>query len=123
MRLSILNLVGAGTLLAASVCSGDTQRPIMREFDILRAFPPGRLAALSRGDFPDAHGLTGSNRSNCSWLEAGPQRGSCRAVIAAVMAGNFTAADDAWRGIDVAFAHQLADGGFEAETRPQWYQC
>jgi len=118
MRLSILNLVGAGTLLAASVCTSDTQRPIMREYDILRAFPPGRLAALSRGDFPDARGLTGSNRATGRWLEAGPQRGSCRAVIAAVVAGNLTAADDAWRGIDVAFAHQRADGGFEAEIRP-----
>jgi hypothetical protein len=39
-------------------------------------------------------------------------------VIAAVVAGNLAAADDAWRGIDEAFAHQRADGGFEAETRP-----
>jgi len=39
-------------------------------------------------------------------------------VIAAVVAGNLAAADDAWRGIDVAFAHQRADGGFEAVERP-----
>src|SRR5208283_1147438 len=103
---------------AASVCGGDTPRPALREYDILRDFPPGRLAALSSGDFPDVHGLTGSNRSNGSWLEVGPQRGSCRGVIAAVVAGNLVAADDAWRGIDVAFAHQRADGGFKAEIRP-----
>jgi hypothetical protein len=118
MRHFILNLVGAGAFLAASVCGGDTPHPAPREYDILRAFPAGRLAALSSGDFPDAHGFTGSNRANGSWLEAGPQRGSCRAVIAAVVAGNLTAADDAWRGIDVAFAHQRADGSFEAEIRP-----
>ena len=118
MRHFILTIVGAGAILAASVCIGETPRPALREYDILRAFAAGRLAALSSGDFPDVHGLTGSNRANGSWLEAGPQRGSCRAVIAAVVAGNLAAADDAWRGIDVAFAHQRADGSFGAEIRP-----
>lgn len=88
------------------------------EYEVLRAFPPGRLAALSAGDWPDKQGFTGGNRGLGKWLEAGPQRGSCRAVIAAVVAGNLSAADDAWRGIDTAFAHQRPDGGFEAETRP-----
>jgi hypothetical protein len=101
----------------AALAATPTRAPL-REYDILRAFPPGRLAALSAGDFPDAKGLTGSNRQNGSWLESGPQRGSCRAVIAAVVADNLVAADDAWRGIDTAFAHQRADGGFEARVRP-----
>jgi hypothetical protein len=35
-----------------------------------------------------------------------------------VVADDLAAADDAWRGIDVAFAHQHGDGGFEAEIRP-----
>ena len=96
----------------------DVPAPAIREYDVLRAFPPGRLAALSGGDYPDANGLTGSNRANGSWLEAGPQRGCCRGVIAAVIADNLPAADEAWRGIDVAFAHQRSDGGFEAEIRP-----
>ena len=118
MKTLQLVLVGAGALLSASVYGGDVPRAAPREYDILRAFPPGRLAALCRNDFPDAHGLTGGNRGNGSWLEAGPQRGSCRAVIASVVADNLAAADDAWRGIDVAFAHQRADGGFDAEIRP-----
>ena len=63
-------------------------RAPLREYDILRAFPPGRLAALSAGDVPDAKGLTGSNRAHGSWVESGPQRGSCRAVISAVVAGD-----------------------------------
>jgi len=92
--------------------------PRPTEYEILRAFPTGRLAALSSNDYPDAQGLTGTNHINGSWLEAGPQRGSCRGVIAAVVAGNLPLADQAWRGIDVAFAHQLPDGGFEAEVRP-----
>jgi hypothetical protein len=118
MRFPLLKIVVASGFLAVSVCGGDSPRPALREYDILRSFPAGRLEALSRGDFPDEHGLTGGNRANGSWLEAGPQRGSCRGVIAAVVAGNLAAADDAWRGIDVAFAHQRADGGFEAEIRP-----
>lgn len=105
-------------LLLIATRGAESPAPTVREYDILRAFPAGRLAALSRSDFPDARGLTGSNRSIGSWVEAGPQRGSCRAVIAAVVADNLRAADDAWRGIDVAFAHQRPDGGFEAETRP-----
>ncbi len=104
--------------LALPLFAADTVRAPLREFDVLRSFPPGRLAALSANDMPDAKGLTGSNRGNGSWLEAGPQRGSCRAVIAAVVAGDLAAADAAWRGIDVAFAHQRDDGGFEAEVRP-----
>jgi hypothetical protein len=39
-------------------------------------------------------------------------------VIAAVVADDLSKADQAWRGIEVAFAHQRADGGFEAEVRP-----
>ncbi len=118
MRFPFLHLVSAGVFLALTVAAGAAPRPKLSEYEVLRAFPPGRLAALSSGDYPDKHGLTGSNRANGSWLEAGPQRGSCRGVIAAVAAGNLAAADDAWRGIEVAFAHQRADGGFQAELRP-----
>ena len=105
-------------LLGVSTRAANTNRPSRVEYDVLRSFPPGRLAALSAHDKPDAKGLCGGNRVNGSWLEAGPQRGSCRAVIAAVVAGDLAAADAAWRGIDVAFEHQRPDGGFEAEIRP-----
>ncbi|NOS68401.1 MAG: hypothetical protein HOP33_00530 [Verrucomicrobia bacterium] len=105
-------------LLGISAFGADTNRSVLREYDVLRSFPPGRLAALSTHDKPDAKGLSGGNRAIGSWIEAGAQRGSCRAVIAAVVAGDLAAADDAWRGIDVAFAHQRDDGGFEAELRP-----
>ncbi len=96
----------------ASAPSAPAPRAPLREYDILRAFPPGRLAAVSARDIPDAKGLTGNNRAHGSWIEAGPQRGSCRALIAAVVADDLAAADRAWHGIDVAFAHQRADGGF-----------
>jgi hypothetical protein len=111
---------GTIALLSAFAAANADDRAASRpsEYEILRAFPPGRLAALSSGDYPDAKGLTGTNRVTGSWLEAGPQRGSCRGVIAAVVAGDLAKADDSWRGIEVAFAHQLPDGGFEAEIRP-----
>ncbi len=90
----------------------------LSEYEILRSFPPGRLEALTASDMPDAQGFTGGNRTVGHWLEAGPQRGSCRAVIGAVVAGDLARADRAWRGIEVAFAHQREDGGFTAEIRP-----
>ncbi len=88
------------------------------EYAVLRSFPPGRLAELSRWDKPNADGLSGNNAINGKWLEAGGQRGSCRGVAAAIIADDLAAADDAWRGIDTAFAHQRPDGGFLAEIRP-----
>lgn len=94
-------MVGSAYLLIASAASAESTRPlVLREYDLLRSFPPGRLAALSAGDKPDTQGFTGSNRAAHSWHGAGAQRGSCRAVIAAVVAGDLEAADDAWRGID-----------------------
>lgn len=108
----LLALLPAGGALAAPA----TTRPT--EYEILRAFPPGRLAALTSSDMPDAKGLNGANRINGSWLEAGPQRGACRRVIAAVVADDLPAADRAWRGIEVAFEHQQPDGSFSAELRP-----
>lgn len=109
------NIIVLALALAFTTTGNAAPLVAPREYDILRAFPPGRLAALSAGDVPDAKGFTGSNRLHGTWVESGPQRGSCRAVIAAVVAGDLPAADDAWRGIDVAFAHQRADGGFESK--------
>ena len=105
-------------LLVLPAFGGEPTHAPPNENDLLRSFPPGRLAALCAYDQPDAKGLTGSNRTNGSWLEAGPQRGSCRAVVAAVVAGDMAAADAAWRGIEVAIEHQREDGGFDAEIRP-----
>lgn len=118
MKLNLFPFAAGLLLTLAAAVAADPARPALREYDILRAFPPGRLAALAAGDMPDAQGLTGSNHLNGSWLESGPQRGSCRGVIAGVVADDLALADRAWLGIDVAFAHQRADGGFEAALRP-----
>jgi len=92
--------------------------PRLREYDVLRSLPSGWLEEISRNDMPDSQGLAGGNRVQGRWIEAGAQRGSCRAVIAAVMAGDLDRADRAWRGIDVTFQHQREDGGFTATERP-----
>ena len=116
--MKIRPLSSVALFLLAAATAFTAQRPALREYDILRAFPPGRLAALSAGDVPDEKGFTGSNHQHGAWVESGPQRGACRGVIAAVVAGDLAAADNAWRGIDVAFAHQRAsDGGFESVPR------
>jgi hypothetical protein len=112
LRLCLIALAFA----AGGVSAADL--PPRREYDVLKAFPPGRLAYLHRADTPDAAGLTGTNRATGRWLEVGPQRGSCRGVLAAVVAGDLELADRCWRGIDLAFSHQRADGSFEAEIRP-----
>jgi len=70
------------------------------------------------GDLPDAKGFVGSNRIMDSWIEAGTQRGSCRAVIAGVVVDDLVArtmAGVAWK---QPFASPARDGGFEANDRP-----
>ncbi|HWL16052.1 MAG TPA: hypothetical protein VNR00_10640 [Opitutus sp.] len=119
VALCCFTLLPAGLASAAPAAAGEAGAASRAtEYEVLRAFPSGRLSALTENDYPDARGLTGSNRKNGSWLEAGPQRGSCRALIGAVVAGDLAAADRAWVGITTAFAHQRADGGFVAEVRP-----
>jgi hypothetical protein len=39
-------------------------------------------------------------------------------VIAGVVTDDLAFADNAWRGVETTFAHQRADGGFEANDRP-----
>jgi len=92
--------------------------PTLREYDVLRSLPAGWLEWLSQNDLPDDQGLAGGNRGQGRWIEAGSQRGSCRAVIAAVVAGDLARADRAWKGVEVTFEHQRDDGGFVATERP-----
>lgn len=113
MSLRTLALVLVCLMLGTTGGSAQRRAP-MREYDVLKQFPPGRLVVES----PDVQGLMGTNRIHGTWIEAGPQRGSCRSVIYAVVHDDLKAADDAWRGIDVAFAHQMDDGRFEAHIRP-----
>ena len=77
-----------GMLVGPALLRADSPMRTPTEYEVLRSFPPGRLAVLTANDMPDAQGLTGGNRGVGKWIEAGAQRGSCRAVIAAVVAGD-----------------------------------
>src|SRR3954464_7410291 len=117
MKLKLL-LTSAVLAFAATIASA-ADKPAARptEYEILRMIPKERLLALY-GDLPDAKGFVGSNHIMNSWSEAGTQRGSCRAVIAGVVLDDLARADDGWRGVETTFSHQRADGGFEANDRP-----
>jgi hypothetical protein len=110
--------LAAGPVAFAASAAEANQGWRRNELEVLRAFPKGWLEVLCANDMPDAQGLTGTNRAVGHWLEAGPQRGCCRGVIAAVVAGDLARADQAWKGIDLAFSRQREDGGFEAGVRP-----
>lgn len=106
-KLFIVGLLCVSSLAVA-------ERAPVREYAILKQSPPGRFVFES----PPPEGFTGTNRVHMQWIEAGPQRGAARSVIYAVVAGDLAAADDAWRGIDLAFSYQLEDGRFHANDRP-----
>ncbi len=116
---SVFSLVSLALLCSAAAFAAAAEKPAARptEYELLRMIPKERLLALY-GDVPDANGFVGSNRTMNAWIEAGTQRGSCRAVLASVVVDDLAQADDAWRGVETTFAHQRADGGFEANDRP-----
>ena len=68
-RLLAAVAIAFGSVASGVAASGEAaSRPT--EYEVLKAFPPGRLAALHAGDWPDKQGLTGGNRSLGKWLEA-----------------------------------------------------
>jgi hypothetical protein len=101
-----------------SALANSTPRKPITEYELLRRIPKERLHALIGESLPDAQGFVGTNHRAGYWIEAGTQRGSARVVIDGVVTGDLATADDAWRGIETTFAHQRADGGFEANDRP-----
>ena len=88
------------------------------EYELLRSIPPAHFRALTGDSRPDSRGFNGTNARAGRWIEAGTQRGSCRAVIVGVVTDDLPYADEAWRGIEETFHHQRPDGGFEANDRP-----
>ncbi len=103
----------------ASAAWGDSEsRKPLTEYELLRTIPRDHFRALMGDSRPDSRGFNGTNARAGRWVEAGTQRGSCRAVITGVITDDLAYADDAWRGVEATFAHQRADGGFEASERP-----
>lgn len=104
-------------VLSSSAALAANVSPRPTEYELLKKFPPGRLTSLLAVGDPDANGFVGANKTTGRWIGVGTQRGGCWQVIAAVVAGDVAWADRAWRSVDAAFAHQLADGSFEVGPR------
>ena len=88
------------------------------EYELLRQAPPTAFEFIADKSEPDEQGFVGFNHIDGKWYEAGMQRGGCRMLIGAVVAGDEKRADAAWRAIEVTFAHQADDGGFLSNPRP-----
>ncbi|MFN6202300.1 MAG: hypothetical protein ACK496_07440 [Acidobacteriota bacterium] len=112
----VLVMGGSGASVVAEI--GPKASGAVTEYQILRRIPKERLRALIGNSIPDKDGFVGTNARAGKWIEAGTQRGSCRTVIYGVVADDLAMADDAWRGVEAAFARQLEDGRFEANERP-----
>ena len=90
------------------------------EYELLRQLPTAALSGLvtNRG-VPDAQGFIGFHQQQGRWIEAGMQRGGCWMLIGAVIAGDEQRADAAWKSIETTFAHQVEDGGFLSNPKPE----
>ncbi len=89
------------------------------EYELLRKLPNAEVAGIvTNTGVPDAQGLIGFNQREGKWFEAGMQRGGCWMLIGAVVAGDETKADAAWKSIEATFARQVEDGGFLTNPKP-----
>jgi len=86
--------------------------------EILRRMPPALLD--HSGVVPRADGLVGYNRDG--FKASSFQRGATVKLALAAARGDEKQADDCWRAVDVAFAHQTGDGDFgdPAESVAFW---
>jgi len=107
---SSLFVLGLGPRMSAATFAS--------EYELLRQFPEGALSSLVAGGEPDAQGLVGLQKMKGTWYESGMQRGGCWYLIGAVVAGDESRAETAWKSIETTFAHQLDDGGFLSNPNP-----
>lgn len=105
-------------LLCATVVAPLHAATFANEYELLKKLPPEVQAFIVDHGVPDEQGYTSFNHRDQKWYEAGMQRGGCRMVIGAVLDGDTARADAAWKAIEVTFAHQLDDGGFESNLKP-----
>jgi hypothetical protein len=94
--------------------------PLPTHAELLRRMPPeitGRLGAL-----PDANGLVGHNREG--FTAAALQRGATVKLAFAAARGDEKLAEDCWRAVEVAFAHQSPEGNFgDPATSVAFWLC
>jgi arylsulfatase A-like enzyme len=104
------------TLLLCAVCS--LRAAPASAYDLLATAPPETVQLLATVGEPDEHGRVGYHRQHGRWYQVGLQRAGCWYMIAGIMAGDRERVDLAWRAVDLAFAHQVEDGGFLSVKRP-----
>jgi len=114
--LFILLLSLTVSAVGPSVCAST----FASEYELLRKLPTPEVSGLvtNRG-VPDAQGFIGFQSQQGRWFEAGMQRGGCWMLISAVVAGDEARADAAWKSIEATFAHQVEDGGFLSNPKPE----
>jgi hypothetical protein len=103
--------------IVADAASPEGRRPDSTKPDggavqlaLLQRMPADVLEHIARGGRPDASGAVGHNRG--AWMGAQYQRSAALYLMSAVARGDRAGAEDAWRAIDLAFAHQDETGGF-----------
>jgi hypothetical protein len=81
------------------------------ELDVLNDIPRGVLDRMEFDAKPDPQGAMQLNVGG--WRAVVYQRVAIPLVWTGAVEGDASKIDDGWRAIDLAFAHQLADGSFE----------
>jgi hypothetical protein len=88
--------------------------------DVLQHMPAD--LATRFGSVPDANGLVGYNRDG--FKAAAFQRGAMLRLAFAAARGDEKQADDCWRAVDAAFAHQTPEGNFgDPPTSVAFWLC
>ncbi len=113
-----------GCLIALQIAMGFVPSascaPIRSEYELLRQLPgPVLSGVITNTGLPDTNGFIGFHQQQGKWIEAGMQRGGCWMLIGAVVAGDVQRADEAWKSIETTFAHQVEDGGFLSNPKPE----
>lgn len=102
------HLLTAFALIALSLAS--TASAQTNHAELLRKMPQD-LLDHSGGAYPDPNGLVGYNRDG--FKASAFQRGATLKLAIAAARGDKTRAEDCWRAVDMAFAHQKAEGHFD----------
>jgi hypothetical protein len=89
-------------MIGLSPAATRAAEPIRKEYDLLRTMPRPILETMIPRHAGDI--ILG--------------RGGCRYLIAAVVTGDQSRADDAWKSIDATFAEQVDDGGLRGGGAP-----
>jgi hypothetical protein len=108
-----------GCLLALALSASAAEPTVTSNHaEILRRMPEALLD--HSGTTPDAKGLVGYNRSG--FKASSFQRGATVKLALAAARGDEKLADECWRAVDVAFAHQTEAGDFgdPAESVAFW---